>query len=376
MKNEGKNLNKLLTAIKTTDIFFIQLTFLIAVIGLIFALTSSTNESYRLTKNFWSLGLKQIMSFIAGIFALVIFWMIPIKFWYQNVWKLATGISVIMILTVFTGLGKTVGGSQRWIDFGIIQFQPAEIAKFVIILLLSKQLVTHKWYEKESYFYLGCSMFLIAIVLKQPDLGTTLLLLLVVLQLLFIGEWPIWFLIGVSALGGLGCYLKIISTPYQMDRIKFWLNPYLEPLGRGYNHIQAQYALGLGGLFGAGIGNSIQKKGNLPVAHSDFIFAVVGEEVGFIGVTVILILLFTWFLRGIYLLNKVENKFSFYVGYGIMSLMITQALINIAVAIGLFPITGVTLPFFSCGGTSLIISFIMCGILFNIISASKNKQIF
>ena len=279
-----------------------------------------------------------------------------------------------MILTVFTNIGKTSGGAQRWIDIGHFQFQPAEIAKFSVLLLMTRQLTVYKWFEKKSYYYIVFALAIILIILKQPDLGSAALLVLLGLQLFFLFEWPLWLLGSFIAIASYGAFLKIQTTPYQLDRIKFWLDPFLEPQGRGYNLIQAKYALGLGSIFGSGIGSSIQKQGYLPVSHSDFIFAVIGEEIGFIGVSVIIILFLTWILRGLHLINKTQDKYGKILGTGIILLIGTQAVINITVATGLMPVTGITLPFFSCGGTSLIVTLAMCGILFNVISTNNNEH--
>ena len=374
MKKEEMFLKNLSVSIKQTDKFFIQLTTALIVIGLIFALTSSTYESYRLTNNFWTLGLKQIIAFVIGLFLLLFFWLLNYKFWYKVTWYLASLMLLIMIITVFSHIGRVSGGSQRWIDIGVFQFQPAEIAKFSVLLLLARFITKYKWFEIKSYYYLVFSIALILIILKQPDLGSASILVLLILQLFFVFQWPLWILIPVTGLSTLIIYLKILFTPYQLARIKYWLDPYLDPQGKGYNQIQAQYAFGFGGLWGVGLGNSIQKQGHLPIPHSDFIFAVIAEEIGFLGVSAILILYIAWFLRGLYLVNKISDKYARILGSAIIFLIITQTIVNISVSVGLLPITGVTLPFFSCGGTSLIVTLAMCGILFNIISLLPHSQ--
>jgi len=359
---------------KNTDRFFLELTFALIAFGLIFAFTSSSHESYRLTGFFWSLGIKQLIAFFIGFMLFILFWFLNYRVWFKVTWNLAFVILIIMILTVFTNIGKTSGGAQRWIDIGHFQFQPAEIAKFSVLLLMTRQLTVYKWFEKKSYYYIVFALAIILIILKQPDLGSAALLVLLGLQLFFLFEWPLWLLGSFIAIAAYGGFLKIQTTPYQLDRIKFWLDPFLEPQGRGYNLIQAKYALGLGSIFGSGIGSSIQKQGYLPVSHSDFIFAVIGEEIGFIGVSVIIILFLTWILRGLHLINKTQDKYGKILGTGIILLIGTQAVINITVATGLMPVTGITLPFFSCGGTSLIVTLAMCGILFNVISTNNNEH--
>lgn len=373
MKNEEKSLNSWLTIIKSTDYFIIQLTMALVLLGIIFSFSSSAYESYRLTKSFWTLGLKQLSALSMGLLLLVLFWQLNYKVWFKLTWPLACFSLILMLITVFSNIGKASGGSQRWIDFGFFQFQPAEIAKLAVILLLAKFLTKYKWNEFKSYYYFLFLLVLILTVLKQPDLGSATILVILVLQSLFIFGWPIIILIFISLSGALLGYLKIFSTPYQLDRIKFWLHPYLEPQGRGYNLIQAKYAFGFGGISGVGLGNSLQKQGNLPVPHSDFIFAIIAEEIGLLGITAILLIYSMWIIRGLYIVNLVQEKYGRILGTLIIFLISTQAIINISVAVGLLPITGVTLPFFSCGGTSLIITLTMCGILLNIMSTSKQK---
>ncbi len=365
MKKEEEYLKTWFADFKQIDLFFLQLTLTLAISGLIFAFSSSTYESHRLTGAFWILGFKQFIAFSIGIFLLVLFSRINYKFWFKSTWSIAFIALILMLITVFSHIGKASGGSQRWLSLGFIQLQPAEITKFAVLLLISRFLIKYKWFEFKKYQGIIFSIILTAIVFKQPDLGSSLILCFLMFQLFFIFGYPIWLLIGSSTLGVYLISLKISS--YQMDRITYWLKPYLEPQGRGYNLIQAKYALAFGGWFGSGLGHSRQKNGILPIPHADFIAAIIAEEIGFIGFSAILILYLTWILRGFYLINKVEDKYGKILGMGIILLIATQAVVNISVAIGLLPITGVTLPFFSCGGTSLIVTLAMCGILFNLV---------
>ncbi|OGI10312.1 MAG: hypothetical protein A3I68_07930 [Candidatus Melainabacteria bacterium RIFCSPLOWO2_02_FULL_35_15] len=365
-----------LTNFRNIDVFFLQLTFTLIITGIIFAFSSSVYESYRLTNSFWTMGLKQLAALVIGLAAMVLFSKVNYKFWFKSTTAISVIMLLVMIITVFSGMGKASGGSQRWIDIGGFQFQPAEIAKFSVILLLSNFLTLYKWTEFKKYFpYIILITLLIFIILKQPDLGSASILVLVILEMLFVFGYPVWILFLVVPLTGLAGYLKLKSIPYQAERITYWINPYLDPQGKGYNLIQSRYAFGFGSLFGAGLGNSVQKNGHLPIPHSDFIFAVIGEETGYLGVTAILILYLSWILRGIFLINKVQNKYGRILGTAIIFLISTQAVINISVTAGLMPVTGVTLPLFSCGGTSLIVTLAMIGIFFNILSLEKEAEL-
>lgn len=372
MKKEENFLRNWLESYKNIDLFFLQLTIALSLIGLIFAFSSSVYESYRLTNNFWALSFKQFSAFLIGL--ILMFFTMSINYRTLNkvTWQYSIAMLVLMLL-LFSPLGVISGGSRRWLDLGFFQIQPAEITKLAVVLLLARFLTYYKWYEFKKYYYLGFSILLILIILKQPDLGSAGILGILTFQMLFLFGFPIWGLIPVSFLALAGVYFKIVSTAYQMNRIKYWLHPELDPQGQGYNLIQAKFAFGLGGFFGVGLGNSIQKEvGRLPIPHADFIFAVISEEIGFLGSSAILILYLVWVLRGLYLVNKVKDKYGVILGTGIVLLIGFQAIINLAVAAGLMPVTGVTLPFFSCGGTSLMVTLAMIGILFNII----NQQVY
>lgn len=373
MRKEEESLRKLSVNFIKTDSFFLQLTLAISLVGLIFAFSSSTDVSYKLSNTFWSLGLKQLVAFMFGLILLFIAWKTHYKNWYKLTWFFAILALLLMLLTIFSSIGKNIGGAKRWIDLGFFQFQPAELAKFAVLLLFTRHITKYRWKNKRGLIYLIAAFLLILLVLKQPDLGSSGILVLLFLSLILLFEWPIWLVLSIVLTLFYLCILKVTHTEYQMDRIKYWINPYLEPLGRGYNIIQSKYAIGLGGILGQGFGNSIQKNGALPVPHSDFVFAIIGEETGFIGLTIILTLFLSWFIRGLYLTNKVKDRYGKILATGIILIILIQTLINITVAVGLLPITGVTLPFFSCGGTSLILTLLMCGILFNIFGSIEEK---
>lgn len=374
MKKEEMFLRNLFQNFKQVDPFFIRLTKVLVITGIVFAFSSSTYESYRLTHNFWTLGVKQLMALTIGFSLLILLVNLNFKFWYKSTWFFSLIMLLLMTVMLFTPLGKTSGGSQRWLEISFIYFQPAELIKFTVILLVSRFLTKYHWSKFKSYYYLILILVLTLLVLKQPDLGSALILFLLLFEMLFIFGFPVGILLLLIFCISLFVYVKIQTTPYQLDRIYFWLNPELDPQGKGYNLIQSKYALAFGGLFGVGLGNSIQKQGFLPIPHSDFIFSIIAEEIGFIGTLAILILFITWILRGLYLINKVNNKYGRILGSGIIFLISTQVMVNIAVNVGLLPITGVTLPFFSCGGTSEIVSLAMCGVLFNILHSENTKQ--
>ena len=204
----------------------------------------------------------------------------------------------------------------------------------------------------------------------QPDFGTGVIIVMSIVSLLFISGVNMSFFIKIGILGIIGIVVLVIIAPYRMARITSFLNPWLDPLGSGFQIIQSLYAIGPGGLLGMGLGNSIQKHFYLPEPQTDFIFSIISEELGFAGVLIVTSLFIIIIYRGLKISLNQEDKFPKYLSYGITFSIAFQTILNLMVVVGLIPVTGVTLPFLSYGGSSLLISMIEIGILLNI---SKNK---
>ena len=280
--------------------------------------------------------------------------------------KFAWIVVVLLLLIDFTPLGVTVNGAKRWLALGPLQFQPSEIAKLAVSMLLACAFKndanifdTDKW---QKYFApIGVIAFLTII---QPNLSMVIIFSIICLTCYLVSGGPAQ-LIGMMILGG-GFVLSLIIKPYQLSRIKVWLNPEADPYGAGYNIIQSLLAFVSGGFFGVGFGGSRQKLEWLPEAHTDFIYAVIGEEWGWLG-CIAIIWLFLWLIyRGIRIAANCKDMFGKILATGITVSIGSQAFINMSVASSFVPATGVPMPFISYGGTSLIITMCMIGVLLNI----------
>lgn len=280
----------------------------------------------------------------------------------------------LLIIVLIPGIGIVRGGARSWIGFNFFSIQPAEFMKIGLIIILSKYLEKNH-YEMKKISKLFFPIFIILItfglIMLEPDFGTGIILVLTGIMMIFVcgikKKWIFFFLfIGIAFLS----YI-IISAPYRLTRIYSYLDPWSDPLGSGFQTIQALYAISPAGLFGYGLFNSRQKYYYLPEPQTDFIFAIIIEELGLIGGAFILFLFFIIFYNGILIVLKEKDKFKMFLAFGITSTLFIQFFINIGVVIGLLPVTGVTLPFLSYGGSSLLLNMIMIGLLVNIASDLK-----
>ena len=277
---------------------------------------------------------------------------------------------VILALVLIPGVSKEIGGARRWINLGIWSFQPAEIAKFLLIFYLSYSLMKKK--EKMDTFLIGFVSHLviagsyIILILLEPDFGMSTILLIVLFGMLFIGGVNMRYLAFSSFAAVISLVWAVMSEGYRMNRVTTFLNPWKDPLGSGYQAVQSFTAFGLGGIQGAGLGDSTQKLLFLPEAHTDFIFSIIGEELGFIGVVLIIFGFGFLMIRGIRIALRAPDLFGCYLVFGCIMLVTLQAGVNMAVAVGLFPTKGLTLPFISYGGTSLVSSLAAMGIVLNV----------
>lgn len=276
---------------------------------------------------------------------------------------------VLLILVLIPGIGVVRGGARSWIGIGSFSIQPSEFMKLALILLLSKYLSDHYEETKEVKTFIllfSLILFIFLLIMLQPDFGTGLVLLLSCVILLFIGGAKLKYFIVLSSIGIIGIAILILSAPYRMERITAYLNPWNDPLGSGFQGIQSLFAITPGGLFGHGYNHSIQKHFFLPEPQNDFIFAIVVEEFGLIGGMIVLTFYFFIIYRGIQISLSVEDHFLKFLSMGISFSLAVQVFINVGVVIGLLPVTGITLPLFSYGGSSLLLTMLSLGILVSI----------
>ena len=355
---------------KKIDYLLLLAIILISILGLIMIYSSSYiwaqykfNDAFKFVKT-------QALFLILSYIIMYIMLKIP----YINYLKKANNIYIIciilLILVLIPGIGTIRNGSRSWFGIGGLGIQPSEFSKLGMIIFTSKYLSKNEKELKKikkGVLPILLSLFLIfGLIMLQPDFGTGIIIVISIIVLLFVSGVPISFFIKIGLLGLLGIVALIIIAPYRMKRIVSFLNPWSDPLGSGFQIIQSLYAIGPGGLLGLGLGNSIQKHFYLPEPQTDFIFAIISEEFGFLGVVIITCLFLLIIKRGFHISINCENKFGKYLSFGITFQLAFQAILNLMVVVGLIPVTGVTLPFLSYGGSSLLITMLSMGILLNI----------
>ena len=284
---------------------------------------------------------------------------------------------LLLIIVTFPEFSKKVGGARRWLTLGGFSFQPSELAKFTLVLFIAKSLV--KRADKLRNFAYGYLPNLIVLgfffipILFQPDFGTAMIIFTVTLTMLFIAGLRKKFLfLSILAIVPF-ITLAIMTAEYRTKRILAFLKPWEDPSGIGFQVIQSFYAFGRGGFWGTGLGQSSQKLFRLPEAHTDFIFSVIGEELGFIGTTAIVILFSIFIWRGLITAYRAKDPFGTHLATGLTLLIGLQAFINLGVASGLLPTKGLTLPFISMGGSSMLITMLSVGVLLNISKQAKKR---
>ncbi|MFH1778515.1 MAG: putative lipid II flippase FtsW [Candidatus Omnitrophota bacterium] len=286
---------------------------------------------------------------------------------------------ILLILVLIPGIGREIAGARRWFRFSIFSFQPSQALKLALILYIA-DVLSRKQSEIRSFFHgflppmiiLGVS---VGLILLQPDLGTAVAIAAVVYMMLFIAGIRLFHLVPllVSSLPALG--VIILAKPYRMKRISAFLNPWEDPQGIGFQIIQSYIALGSGGLFGVGLGQSRQKLFYLPGAHTDFIFSIIGEELGLIGTASIVILFIVFIWLGVRIAIRSRDLFGHLAALGIVLMIGLEAVINIGVATGSIPTKGLPLPFISYGGSSLIFDMMGVALLLNIAKCSERSQL-
>ncbi|MBQ7450125.1 cell division protein FtsW [bacterium] len=336
------------------------------VVGVISTFSAMVPKEIREGINPIGIILKQLMFIGIGTFGMLFFSKKSYKQLLQYAVPFAWFVVILLVFVKFTPLGVTVNGAKRWLGYGFLQFQPSELAKPAISMLLAcafckdaNLLDPIKW--KRYFFPIIC---MLGLIFLQPNLSMVMLLLATgsVLylcaggsKLLIFGSVILAFVIG-----------PFLMHDYQSSRVAIWKNPDIDPRGAGFNIIQSTIAFVGGGLFGEGFGNSKQKLGWLPEGHTDFIFAIYAEEFGFIGCVLLIILFIMFIHRGLLIASKSNDIQGKILALGLTASIGIQAFLNMSVASAMIPATGVTLPFISYGGTSLVISMCMIGILLNI----------
>ena len=365
-KQQKKNFFNLPKPKHEVDFYLLFSVLAILAFGMLMVLTAGSVRSYSATQNSFHYAIQQGKWVILGGIAAFVMTRIP-----YHLWKKFAGIGILvtyilLFLVLKSGMAVEAQGASRWLNLGPIGLQPSEVAKLALVLFLahycSKYLIKS---IKDAILPLIVVLPILALVYKQPDLGTTMVLLMTTAAILWqTGLATGWFLLAIPVCGVPLAYL-IYTTPYQWNRILAWLDPWAYP-DLGYQIANAEIAFGSGGIFGVGLGRSMQKFGYLPETYTDMIFALVGEELGLIG-TLFLIGLFVFcYGRGFYIARQCTDLFGRFLAFGLTFSLSIQTAINLSVVTGVLPVTGITLPLISYGGSSLIITLVEIGILLNI----------
>jgi len=339
-------------------------------IGVMMVLSASSVQALRSYGGPWVFFIRQVLWVAAGGLALFLAAKIDYRRWRKVALPLLGLCVALLVLVLIPGVGVSVGGSSRWLGVGELRFQPSEVTKLAL-LLFAADLIVRRTERDGQQAVLVRPLILVTgliglLVMLQPDMGTGMILVLLVMVVLFVGGVPMARMMGLLAGWGAGAVVLGLLEGYRRARLLAFMNPWEDPLNTGYQIAQSLVALSTGHLSGVGLGASRAKWGFLPNAHTDFIFAIIGEELGLIG-TVLVVLLFAAFaVFGIRAALRAPDRFGTLVAAGVTTWVVGQAFINLGAVIGILPVTGVPLPFVSFGGSALVITMAAVGILVNV----------
>ena len=281
---------------------------------------------------------------------------------------------VLLVLVFLPHIGVSAGGARRWIRLWPSTFQPSELVKISMVIFLARYMSRPEYRTDSIASFIkpvGIMVIFQAAILKQPDFGAAMSLAFLTFAMLFLSGTRLRHLAALLVVA-MPVIIKLIMEPYRFRRLTSFLDPWKDATGSGFQLVQSFIALGSGGLTGVGLGSSKQKLSYLPESHTDFIFSIIGEEFGFIGLLVVLALFLLLFIKGVSIANRTKDEFVYYLAVGLSLMISLQALINFAVAIGLAPTKGLPLPFISYGGSSLLVNMVAIGMLLNISKGEHN----
>ena len=352
------------------DIHFVLAACALACLGFLLVASSSIEVASDRFGQPLSFAVKHMIFLLIASITGVVAYLIPTRWWYNYATYFLFASIVLLGIILIPGIGLTVKGATRWVSLGIFNLQPSEIAKFTMMLFLASYLVRRLEEVRQKFSGFVKPMAVVGLIavllLMEPDYGTLLVLSCAVMGVLLLAGAPFtqYIVFGSALVSGL--IVLAVIEPYRFERIETIFNPWADRYGAGYQITQALLAFGRGGLFGMGLGNSVQKLFYLPEAHTDFVFAILAEELGLIGAlfTVSVMTYMVW--RGLLIGRRAElggRPFAAYLTYGLVLLIALQILINLAVNIGLAPTTGLTLPLLSYGGSSLVMTAVSLGVI-------------
>jgi len=360
---------------KSPDIILLIVTLILVTVGTVMIYSSSSIIAAERFHDGQFFLKKQLLFVFFGLGAMILMTRIP----YEELKKFAyPGVIISLILltlVLIPKIGVRVGGASRWLKVGFFAFQVTELVKIFIVLFLAHFLTRKAMYTKELMrgviIPLGVTMLLVGLIVIEPDFGTAVIITMILMLMLYLSGSRIRYLAGLIAmLIPVGVGLLFFKS-YRVERLMTFLDPWRDPQNSGFQIIQSLISFGSGGAFGVGVGDGRQKLFYLPEPHTDFILSIIAEESGFIGVAIIISLFAVFVIRGFFISFKAPDKFSMLLAAGLTMIIALEAFINIAGVMGLIPLKGLALPFLSYGGTSLIMSLTIVGILLNISAHEK-----
>ncbi|WP_261133906.1 stage V sporulation protein E [Bacillus sp. Marseille-Q3570] len=355
---------------KTPDFVLVIVTMTLLAIGIITVYSASAQWAEIRFEDSFFFAKRQLL--FAGLGIIAMFLIMQVDYWSWSNWSklLLIACFVLLVAVLIPGIGMVRGGARSWIGVGAFSIQPSEFTKLAMIAFLARYLSLNQKritsFKKGLVPSLGVVLFAFGMIMLQPDLGTGAVLVGTCIVMIYVAGARVSHFVGLGFIGLVGFVVLIISAPYRIKRITSFLDPWSDPLGSGFQIIQSLYAIGPGGLLGLGLGQSRQKFGYLPEPQTDFIFAILAEELGFIGGSLVLLLFGLLLWRGVRIALGAPDLFGSLLAIGIIGMIAIQVMINIGVVTGLMPVTGITLPFLSYGGSSLTLMLMALGVLLNI----------
>jgi len=346
------------------DRWLLVATVILATVGILMVYDSSVAIALRDFGDPYYFVREQVKWLVLGFLGFAIFSRFPYSIFRQFAVPIIVGTLVLLLAVFIPGFGIHALGGRRWLNFGLFVVQPAELAKLAMVIYLSA------WFSTKEKGRLGAFLLLtgmvVGLVLLEPDMGTATTILLTALSLYFLSGAPIGHFLTIIPLLLVGLGGLAIAQPYRLRRVTTFLNPDLDPLGSSYQIRQILLALGSGGLFGVGLGKSRQKYEYLPEANTDSIFAILGEETGFIGATIVILLFLFLVWRCFKIARRIQDPFGKLLALGVGSWIGIQSFVNIGSMVAIMPLTGVPLPLISYGGSNLVITLGALGMVYNI----------
>jgi cell division protein FtsW len=355
---------------------FLSSVAILSIVGIVMVYSSSyllARDLYGVPAYFFT---RQLM--FIGISIATAFVVSKTRFtlWLRYAYAVNILMAVILALTFIPGIGLTVKGASRWIAFAGYSFQPGEIAKYTTILSALVYFENYqKYFPSQRIVYASIILAPLALILSQPDYGSFMICAISIFFICYMSTFPRKIFYGMIPVGAVSAMALLIAQPYRVERLKTFLDPWQSPQGSGFQIIQSWMGFANGSLFGKGLGNSYEKLFYLPEAHNDFILSVIGEELGFVGVTFLVILFMSFIYYGFKLSLKIERREASLLAAGVVYTIGIQALLNMAVVLGLLPTKGLNLPFISYGGSSLVANFFAIGLFLSAVAKRSDDKV-